>query len=80
MNTKPIIEELRDKIDEDLFDDLEEKLETLHLLADFESASGARECSLCSIPGSQGRILDECTGEDTGRCEHCKGIGFLPIN
>jgi hypothetical protein len=79
MSTNPIIEELREKIEEDLFDDLEEKLETLLLLADFLRASEARECSLCSVPGSQGRILDECTGSDIGRCEHCKGIGFLPV-
>jgi hypothetical protein len=79
MKADPIIDELREKIDDDLFDDLEEKLETLQLLADFESASGVRECSLCSIPGSQGRLLDECTGADMGRCEHCKGLGFLPF-
>jgi hypothetical protein len=79
MKTDPIIDELKERIDEDLFDDLEEKLETLQLLADFESARDMRECSLCSLPGSQGRMLDECTGADMGRCEHCKGIGFIPL-
>ena len=79
MNTKTIAAELRETIQDDYFDCLEDKMEALQLLADFESASGMRECSLCSIPGSQGRMLDECTGADMGRCEPCKGMGYIPL-
>lgn len=79
MDTKLIAAELRETIEDDSFDCLEDKREAVQLLADFESASEMRECSLCSVPGSQGRTLDECTGADMGRCEHCKGLGFLPL-
>ncbi len=75
MKTDSIIEELEEKIDDDAFDDLEEKLETLLMLSAFRKASDMRECSLCLV----GRMLDECTGDDVGRCEHCKGIGYIPI-
>lgn len=79
MNTKSIVAELREIIEDDCFDCLEDKLETLQLLSDFEAASGMRECSLCYVPGSQGRMIDECTGADMGRCEPCKGVGFIPL-
>lgn len=75
MNTKLIAAELRETIEDDCFDCLEDKLEALQLLADFETASGMRGCSLCY----RGRILDECTGSDMGRCEQCKGVGFVPL-
>jgi 5-methylthioribose kinase len=41
MKNDSIINELKERINEDLFDDLEEKLETLQLLADFESANAS---------------------------------------
>jgi len=75
-----IISELREWIDGDAFDCLEDKMEALELLADFDASGEMRECSLCSLPGSQGRLLDECTGADMGRCEPCKGLGFVPVN
>ena len=73
-----IISELEANLDDEYFEDLKEKLECL-LLEDFRNASSVRECSLCAIHGHQGRLIDECTGQDWGGCEHCKGVGFLPI-
>jgi len=80
MTAESIISELRDSIDNGAFDCLDDKMEALELLADFEASGEMRECSLCSLPGSQGRLLDECTGADLGRCEPCKGLGVVPLN
>jgi len=79
MNAESIISELRDTIDENFFESLEDTMEMLELLIAFEASNEMRECSLCSLPGSQGRLLDECTGADMGRCEPCKGLGFVPL-
>ena len=84
MNTLEILRqdianEIRATIEEDCAECLEDKMEAIQLLSDFESATDMRECSFCSVPGSQGRTLDECTGADMGRCEPCKGIGYVTI-
>ena len=80
MKAKTIAEEIQAEIDDDDFDCLEDKMEKLELLADFTACEEARECPLCYEPGTQGRILDCCTGADLGRCEHCKGVGYLPFS
>lgn len=75
MKKEYAIEEIKEKINEDNFDCLEEKMEMLELLSDFESALEIRECSLCS----NGKLLDDSTGEDYGDCGHCSGVGYKPI-
>ena len=70
-----IAQEIRTSIEDDNFDCLEDKLEAIQSLTDFEEASDMMQCSLCD----DGRLLSECTGADCGKCCNCNGIGFLPI-
>jgi len=70
-----IAQEIRTTIEDDEFDCLEDKLEAIQSLTDFEEASDMSPCSLCD----DGELLDECTGVACGKCCNCNGIGFLPI-
>ena len=77
MTPQTIADEIRCTIEDDNFDDLEEKIEAIELLTDFENSATTRACSMCDT--IQGRFTDECTGADLGRCEPCKGIGYIAL-
>ena len=78
MKPQTIADEIHLTIEEDNFSDLDEKMEAIELLASFECATSAIQCTMCDVVS--GRYTCEYSGNDISRCEPCKGVGYIPLD